>query len=79
MKEMNSYEMEETERQPTETLGLRVLGYEKRTFLYYLGDLEQHLLRSVDLRRRAVLLDEFVGLSDFRDKSSNRLVAIRLS
>ena len=65
-------------RQPTEALGLRVLGYEKRTFPYYLGDLDQYVLRSVDLRRRAVLLDEFVGLSDSREESSNRLVAVRL-
>ena len=65
-------------RQLTEALGLRVLGYEKRTFPYYLGDLDQHVLRSVDLRRRAVLLDEFVGLFDFREESSNRLVAVRL-
>ena len=68
-----------TTRQPTEALGLRVLGYEKRTFSYYLGDLDQHVLRSIDLRRRAVLLDEFVGLFDFREESSNRLVAVHLS
>ena len=65
-------------RQPTEALNLRVLGYEKCTFPYYLGDLDQYVLRSIDLRRRAVLLDEFVGLFNFREESSNRLVVICL-
>ena len=78
MKEMNLYEMEETERQPTEALGCGVLGYEKRTFPYYLGDLDQHVLHSVDLGRRTVFLDEFVGLSDSGEESSNRLVAVHL-
>ena len=70
--------MEETERQPTEALGFRVLGYEKRTFPYYLSDLDQYVLRGVDLRRRSVFEDKFVGLSDSREESRNGFVAVRL-
>ena len=65
-------------KQPTETLGFRVLGYEKLTFPYYLGDLDQYVLRGVDLRQRFVFQDKFVGLSDSREESRNGLVAVRL-
>ena len=79
MKEVNSYEKEEKKRQPTETLGLRVLGYEKRTFPYYLRDLYQYVLHSVDLRRRLVFQYKFISSSDTREESSNGLVEVRLS
>jgi len=65
-------------RQPTEALGFRVLGYEKRTFPYYLGDLYQYVFHGVDLRRRVVLQDKFIGLDDSREESNNGLIEVRL-
>jgi len=79
VKEVNSYEREEIKRRPTEALGVRVLRDEKCTLSYYLGDLYQHVLRGVDLRRRLVFQDKYVGVSDSREESSNRRVEVRLS
>ena len=79
VKEVNSYEKEETKRQPTEALGVRVLRDEKCTLSYYLGDLYQHVLRGVDLRRRLVFQYKFISSSDTREESSNGLVEVRLS
>jgi len=66
-------------RQPTEVLGFRILGYENRTLLNYLGNLYQYVLRDVNLRRRHVFQDKFVGLSNSTEEGSNRCVEVRLS
>jgi len=79
VKEVNSYEKEEKKRKPTEALGFQVLGYEKRTFPYYLCDLYQYVLHSIDLRQRHVFQYKFISSSDTREESSNGLVEVHLS
>jgi len=78
VKEVNSYEKEEKKRQPTEVLGIRVLRDEKCTFPYYLGNLYQYVLHNVDLRRRLVFQDKYVGLSNPREESSNSRIEVCL-
>jgi len=79
VKEVNSYERVEIKRRPTEALGVRVLRDEKCTLSYHLGDLYQYVLRGVNLRRRLVFQDKYVGVSDSREECSNRCVEVCLS